>query len=235
MSKFEGKVVVVSGALGNLGRAVAARMAQDGAALILLGRDKAALQSLCNVLPGSHLNFAVDLLDHEAVASAIESAAEKFGRIDVLLAMAGGFAMGPKVHETSGADWQKMQDMNVGTLLPLLSSIAAKMSEAGQGKIVTVGAYAALKGNAGMGAYVAAKSAVMRITESSAAELKGCGINVNGVLPTVLDTPENRAAMPNADPQNWVSLERLADVIAFLASSGSDDMYGALLPVVGKA
>ncbi|MEP0519449.1 MAG: SDR family NAD(P)-dependent oxidoreductase [Hyphomicrobiales bacterium] len=235
MSEFKGKTVVVSGALGNLGKAVAARMAQDGAKLVLLGRDRGALQSLSAALPGSHLNYAVDLLDHETVTAAIDNVNEELSTIDILLAMAGGFTMGPKVHETSAADWQKMQDMNVGTLLPLLASVAPRMINAGQGKIVTVGAYAALKGNASMGAYAAAKSAVMRITESSAAELKGYGINVNGVLPTVLNTPENRAAMPNADPQNWVSPERLADVIAFLASSESDDMYGALLPVVGKS
>lgn len=235
MRRFEGKNAIVSGALGNLGRAVATRMAEEGATLVLLGRNQQELQAFCDALPGSHLSFVVDLLDRDASASAVGDAAEKLGTIDMLLAMAGGFDMGPAVHETSPDAWQKMQDMNVGTLLPLLASVVPKMIEAGAGKIVTVGAFAAQKGGAGMGAYAAAKSTVMRITESTAAELKSHGINVNAVLPAVLDTPENRAAMPNADPENWVSLDRLAGVVAFLASQDSNDVYGALLPVVGKA
>lgn len=234
MDRFEGKCVIITGASGNLGQAVAERMAGEGASLVLLGRNKVVLETLSESLPGRHLTIALDLLDKGSVASAVEDAAAKFGSIDIALAMAGGFAMGPAVHETGTDAWEKMQEMNVGTLLPLLAAIAPKMIEEGSGKIVTVGAFAAQKGNAGMAAYAAAKSAVMRVTESAAAELKAHGINVNGVLPAVLDTPENREAMPNANPENWVSLAQLAGVIAFLASAESNDMNGALVPVVGK-
>lgn len=235
MKRFDGQSAIVSGALGNLGKAVAKRMTHEGANLVLLGRNHDALQALSDELPGEHLFFKVDLLDRDAVSSVIGNAHNALGKIDSLLAMAGGFDMGPALHETRPDAWQNMQDKNVGTLLPLLAAVVPKMIDAGAGKIVTVGAFAAQRGGAGMGAYAAAKSGVMRITESSAAELKGHGIHVNGVLPTVLDTPENRTAMPNANPENWVSLEHLAGVVAFLASQDSNDMYGALLPVVGKA
>lgn len=231
MTRFTGTVVAVTGAAGNLGFAVAERFAAEGASLVLLDRESPRLAGMPDQLPGSHLALPVDLTDRTAVKAAIDTAAGKLGTIGVACALAGGFAMGPAVHETPAEDWDRMHTLNLGTLTPLLAAVVPGMIAAGSGKIVTVGAHAALKGVAGMGAYCASKAAVMRVTESAAAELRGHGIAVNCVLPTVLDTPPNRAAMPDADPSHWVSPAKLAGVIAFLASDDAAQIHGALVPV----
>lgn len=233
MTRFANTIVAVTGAAGNLGRAVSVRFAREGASLVLIDIDAQRAAALAEELPGDHLGMAVDLLDEAAVQAAVARIVGEFGSIDVAVALAGGFAMGPKVHETEAAGWERMHRLNLGTLLPLLAAVTPGMIAQGSGRIVTVGAHAALKGMPGMGPYCAAKSAVMRVTESAAAELRGHGINVNGVLPTILDTPENRSAMPKADPAKWVAPDDLAAVIAFLASDDARAMHGALLPVTG--
>ena len=174
-----------------------------------------------------------DLLDQRKVDAVVRVAIERFGRIDVLCNIAGGFRMGTPVHATSDDDWNFMFDVNVRTLLNCVRAVVPHMIEAGGGKIVNVGAFAAQKGAAQMGAYVAAKSAVIRLTETMAAELRDRNINVNCVLPTIIDTPENRAAMPKADPSRWVAPADLANVIVFLASDEARAIHGAALPVTG--
>lgn len=233
MARFTGRVVAITGAAGNLGRAVAGRFAAEGASLLLLDREAAALAALAAELPGDHAGIAVDLLDAAAVHSAVDDAAGRLGAVDVACALAGGFAMGPKAHETPAAEWERMHRLNVGTLVNLLAAVTPGMIARRSGRIVTVGAHAALKGVAGMAAYCASKSGVMRVTEGAAAELRALGINVNCVLPSILDTPANRAAMPKADPAHWVALDDLAAVIAFLASDDARAIHGALLPVTG--
>jgi len=235
MKRFAGKTAVVTGATGHLGRATSLRLAQEGARLVLMGRDVGALEALSDELPGDHRVCALDLLDREAVLAAVQQAETEFGSIDCLIAAAGGFDMGPKVHEVGADGWQNMQALNLETLLSVLAAVVPGMKQREFGQIVTVGAYAALKGGAGMGPYVAAKSAVMRATESASAELKPHNINVNGVLPSVLDTPDNRNAMPGADTGKWVTLDKLAAVIAFLVSDDSAAVHGALIPVTGKS
>jgi NAD(P)-dependent dehydrogenase (short-subunit alcohol dehydrogenase family) len=167
------------------------------------------------------------------VAAAVEKALARFGRIDALCNLAGAFRMGSPVHETSAEDWQFLFDVNARTVLNTARAVVPHMLAAGGGKIVNVGAYAAQKGAERMGAYVASKSAVIRLTETMAAELRSRGINVNCVLPTIIDTPENRAAMPQADPRRWVAPQELAEVIVFLASDAARAIHGAALPVTG--
>ena len=162
------------------------------------------------------------------------AAHERFGRIDVLCNIAGGFRMGAPVHETPDADWDFLFGLNARSVLHTARAVVPGMIEAGGGKIVNVGAFAAQNGVASMGAYCASKSAVIRLTEAMAAELREKSINVNCVLPTIIDTPENRAAMPDADPGRWVSPEALAEVIVFLASDGARAIHGAAIPVVGR-
>lgn len=200
--------------------------AERGANLVLLDRRAAETQA-------RHLSLAVDLLDAQAVQAAADKAIERFGRIDVLCNLAGAFRMGPSVHETPAEDWAFLMDVNARTVLNTARAVVPRMLAAGSGKIVNVGAYAAQKGAAHMGAYVAAKSAVIRLTETMAAELRSRNINVNCVLPTIIDTPENRAAMPQADPRHWVAPRELAEVIAFLASDAARAIHGAALPVAG--
>jgi len=230
---FEDKTVLVSGAAGALGRAVAAAFERAGASRVLIGRDRATLARVFGGEDERTLFAPADLLDERQAQAVVARSRERFGRIDALCNLAGGFAMGEAVHETSEASWQRMFDRNVRTLLNAVRAVVPAMLEAGGGKIVNVGACSALKGGARMGAYVAAKSSVIRLTESMAAELRERGINVNCVLPTIIDTPANRADMPDADPARWVAPEALAEAIVFLASDAARAIHGAALPVTG--
>ena len=227
------QTVLVTGACGNLGRAVAAAFAQRGADLVLFDRDAAQLAAVFGPDGASQLCVAVDLLDAEASAQAVGKAVERFGRIDVLCNLAGGFRMGDPVHATADATWDFLFGLNARTVLNMARAVVPAMLAAGRGAIVNVGAAAAARGDAQMGAYAASKSAVARLTESMAAELREQGINVNCVLPTILDTPENRKDMPQADPARWVAPAALADVIVFLASDAARAIHGASIPVSG--
>ncbi len=225
---FTDRTVMLTGASGNLGRAVAAAFAERGASLVLIDR-RAGKES-----DDEHRLFvAADLLDPASVEAAVEKAIGHFRRIDVLCNIAGGFRMGSPVHETSAEDWNFLLDLNARTVLNTARAVVPRMLAAGGGRIVNVGAYAAQKGAAQMGAYVASKSAVIRLTETMAAELRTRNINVNCVLPTIIDTPENRAAMPDADPRRWVAPRDLAEAIVFLASDAARAIHGAALPVTG--
>lgn len=231
--EFANRTVVVTGAAGNLGRAVAAAFAARGATLVLLDRSEEALRNAYGHHDQRRELAAVDLLDAAQVTALAQGIVARHARIDVLANLAGGFRMGEAVHETSDATVDFLLDINVRTLLNAVRAVVPQMLAAGGGKIVNVGAAAALKGVARMGAYVAAKSAVIRLTEAMAAELREKNINVNCVLPTIIDTPENRAAMPDADPKRWVAPEDLANAIVFLASDAARAIHGAALPVSG--
>jgi len=226
--KSTDRTVMITGAAGNLGGAVAAAFAALGARLVLVDRQRAGLQE-----DDKTLFVQADLLDAASVRQAVDQAIARFGRIDVLCNLAGGFRMGPAVHETPAADWDFLLDLNARTVLNTARAVVPVMLEAGGGKIVSVAAFAAQKGAAQMGAYVASKSAVIRLTETMAAELREKNINVNCVLPTIIDTPENRAAMPDADPKRWVAPQDLAQAIVFLASDAARAIHGAALPVAG--
>lgn len=230
---FDGQTVMVTGAAGALGRVVADTFFARGANLVLLARRQADLAAAFTEEGQRRLFAAADLLDAGQVESAAAAAVRRFGRIDVLCNIAGGFRMGAAVHETSDADWNFLFDINTRTLLHAARAVVPRMLAAGGGRIVNVGAFSAGKGAARMGAYIAAKAGVIRLTESMAAELREHGINVNCVLPTIIDTPGNRADMPDADPARWVAPGDLAEVIAFLASPAARAVHGAALPVTG--
>ena len=228
------RVVLITGAGGNLGRAVATTFAEQGARLALLDKHREHLEKAFGTEDDRRLFAPLDLLDSAQVEAAVDRTAKRFGRIDALANLAGGFRMGTPVHATSDADWTFMLELNARTVLNMVRAVVPRMLVSGRGgRIVNVGAFAALKGAAQMGAYIAAKSAVIRLTESMAAELREKSINVNCVLPTILDTPENRASMPNADPARWVAPHDLANVIAFLCSDAARAVHGAAIPVTG--
>jgi len=226
------ETVVVTGASGNLGRAVANAFAQRGANLVLVARHREALARYLGGEDPRRLFVAADLAAQDGAKAVADAARARFGRIDVLCNLAGGFRMAA-VHETSDEAWQFLFDLNVKTVLDMARAVVPSMLAAGHGCIVNVAAYAALRASANMGAYAAAKSAVVRLTEAMSAELREHGINVNCVLPTVIDTPENRRAMPHADPSRWVSPADLAGIIAFLASPAARAIHGAAIPVTG--
>jgi NAD(P)-dependent dehydrogenase (short-subunit alcohol dehydrogenase family) len=209
---FSNRTILITGAKGNLGRALAEAFTARGG----------------NVVP---IDLPTNLLDQAQVDAVVEKALKDFKRIDVLCNIAGGFRMGKPVHETSDADWNFLMDLNTRTVLHTARAVVPHMIAAGGGKIVNVGAFAAQKGAANMGAYIASKSAVIRLTETMAAELREKNINVNCVLPTIIDTPPNRADMPKADPRRWVAPADLANVILFLASEEARAVHGAALPV----
>lgn len=230
---FNDRVVLVTGAAGNLGRAVAKTFAERGARLVLIDLRRESLDKAFGAEDERRLFVPVNLLQSAEVDAAVERAAARFGRIDALANLAGSFRMGAPVHATSEADWSFLFDVNVRTLLNMAHAVVPRMLESGGGKIVNVGAFAAQKGVAQMGAYVAAKGTVIRLTESMAAELREKNINVNCVLPTTLDTPENRASMPKADPARWVAPLDLANVIVYLCSDAARAIHGAAIPVTG--
>jgi len=230
---FENKTIVITGAAGNLGRAVAETFHAAGARVVLMDVKQKFLDSHFPDDDPQYAKIAVNLLDPVEVAAAFAEVQTADGGIDALCAIAGGFHMGEPVHDTAPDNWDLMHDLNVRTLLHSVRATVPDMIERGSGKIVTIGANAALKGVPGMGAYCAAKSTVMRLTESMAGELRGQSINVNCVLPSIIDTPVNRADMPDADPALWVVPSDLASVIMFLCSPQAKAIHGALIPVVG--
>lgn len=230
---FTGRTVLITGAAGNLGRAVAQAFAARGANLVLVDVKREFLAKTYGEEAPARMFAPTDLLDAAQVAATVAAAAGRFGRLDVLCNIAGGFRMGEAVHETGDDTWNFLFDLNARTMLHAVRAVVPGMIAAGGGKIVSVGAFAAQKGVAQMGAYVASKSAVIRLTEAMAAELRERGINVNCVLPTIIDTPQNRAAMPDADPSRWVDPADIASTFVFLASDGARAIHGAAIPITG--
>ena len=233
-SDFAGRTVVITGAAGFLGQAVAAAFDAAGADLVLVDVDAAKLNER---YPGSdrHLVAATDLLERDGGQRVVDAALERFGRIDVVCNIAGGFRMGETVHETTDETWDFLFGINVRTMLNMVRAAVPAMLSQGGGRIVNVAAFAAQKGAPMMGAYCAAKSVVVRLTESMAAELRDRNINVNCVMPTIIDTPVNRADMPDADPAKWVAPADLAQAIVFLASDAARAIHGAAVPVTARS
>ncbi|MFN2112406.1 MAG: SDR family NAD(P)-dependent oxidoreductase [Anaerolineales bacterium] len=232
----ERQIVLVTGPAGNLGSAVVRRFVEDKASLILIDHHKERLAERFPDLqdsPGNLLLPGIDLRDRQAVQQAVASGLEQFGRIDCLIHTVGGFSMGETVAELSDQTWQRMFDLNLTTLLNITRAVIPHMVRSKRGKIVTIGARPSFQGKARMSAYSAAKSAVLRLTESMSAELKSSGINANCLIPGTIDTPENRQAMPDADKSRWVSPASLAEVIHFLCSPAADDIHGSAIPVYG--
>lgn len=221
---LDGKRVVITGAGGALGRAVVEQARSQGAEVIAL--DLAFASS--DFQTGDQ-QIAVDLTD----VSAVSDAFARIASFDALFNLAGGFAMGSKTWDSSDEDWDRLMLLNVKTLRTTLKAAVPLMLQRGSGRIVNVGALGARSGAGNMSAYCASKSVVMRLTESLSEELRHAGINVNAVLPSVIDTPQNRAGMPDADPSLWVSPQDLAKVICFLASDAARAIHGALIPVRG--
>ena len=223
-----GKVIVVTGALGALGTVVVDSALARGARVASV--DHAPTQ-----VPATANQFelgGVDLTDVAAAKKAIDAAASHFGRLDALINIAGGFSF-ETVAEGDPKTWQRMYALNVTTALNASRAAIPHLTASGNGRIVNVGALGALQASAGMGPYAASKAGVHRLTEALAAELKG-KVTVNAVLPSIIDTPANRASMPKADFTKWVAPTELADVILFLASDAASAVTGALLPVSGR-
>ncbi len=231
---FTNRVVLVTGAAGNLGTAVARAFHASGARLVLLDRSPERLPELYPDLAGSTDHFftpPTDVTDQQSVEAAVAEAIRRSGRIDVLVNTAGGYRAGVPVHETGVGDWDFMLNLNARSVFLTCRTVIPQMMQQGYGKIINIASRAALHGDAYHAAYSVSKTAVLRLTESMAAELKASGINVNCLLPGIIDTPPNRAAMPGADFSTWVTPAAIADVIMFLASDAARSINGTALPV----
>jgi len=225
---MDGKVVVVTGASGALGRVVVAAALRQGARVASLGQAAQQAAAAANRIELGR----VDLTDATQARKAMDAAHGHFGRLDALINVAGAFAF-ETVAEGDPKTWQRMFALNVATVLNASRSAIPYLAASGSGRIVNIGAMGALQAGAGMGAYAASKAGVHRLTEALAAEWKG-RITVNAVLPSTIDTAANRAAMPDADFAKWVTPEELASVILFLTSDAGSGITGALIPVPGR-
>jgi NAD(P)-dependent dehydrogenase (short-subunit alcohol dehydrogenase family) len=227
------KVVIVTGAFGALGRVVALGAAARGARVVAVDYAATAPGDLVSALgEAAVFKGGVDLSDAGAAAAAIADIAKACGAIDVLINVAGGFAW-ETVADGDVSTWERLHRLNVMTTLNASRAALPHLVASGAGRIVNVGANGAVKAATGMGAYAASKAGVHRLTEALAEEYKG-RVTVNAVLPSIIDTPTNRADMPDADFSAWVRPEELAAVILFLASSEASAVTGSLLPVVGR-
>ena len=227
-----GRIFAITGASGVLGSAVAKAAAERGARVALIDfADHAEVLKDCG--PDALMLGGVDLTDAVAASAAIDAVADRFGGLDALINVAGGFKW-ETLENSLMVGWHRLFLMNVQTAANSSRAAIPYLRRSAAGRIVNIGANGALKAAAGMGPYAASKAGVHALTESLAEELKADGVTVNAVLPSIIDTPTNRADMPKADFASWVSPSELAAVILFLASEEASAITGVLLPVTGR-
>ena len=227
-----GKVVAVTGGFGTLGTAVIGAARAAGAEVAAL--DNAARPSRADPFDGVMSVAGVDLTSLEQAENAFSRVVERFGRLDALVNVAGTFRW-EMIEGTPLDSWDLLYDVNLKTAVAASKAALPHLVKSKGGRIVNIGSAASAKGGAGMGPYAASKAGVARFTESLAEELEERGITVNAVLPATMDTPANRADMPNADFSKWVKPQAVASVIVFLLTAESSAVTGALIPVVGRA
>jgi NAD(P)-dependent dehydrogenase (short-subunit alcohol dehydrogenase family) len=227
---MQGKTVVITGAGGVVGAAVALAAHRRGAFVAAI--DVAAITPPASMSERWLSLGGVDLTDLDAARAAMGQAHAKSGRLDALLNIAGGFRW-QTLQDGDLDTWDLLYNLNVKTAATASKAALTFLSAGGEGAIVNVGALGAVKAGAGMGAYAASKAGVAKLTESLAEELKG-KVRVNAVLPSIIDTPANRKDMPGADFATWVSPADLATVILFLASAEARAVTSALIPIAGK-
>ena len=231
---FADSSILVTGAAGALGRAVTSYFLERGGSLICLDYSLELLQQAFGTSRAGRLQMlAADLTSRHSCESALGPLVNEKGGPQIVANLAGGFRMGEAVHETSDENWDFLFDLNLRAIVNVAAVIVPAMQRQGGGKIINVAARAGLFGDAGMGAYSASKSGVLRLTESMAAELRHQHINVNCVLPSIMDTPANRREMPDADFSSWAAVDDVARVIGFLASDEARAVHGAGIAVYG--
>jgi NAD(P)-dependent dehydrogenase (short-subunit alcohol dehydrogenase family) len=230
---FTDKVIIVTGAAGNVGAAVARLLSGRGARVAAVDTLGPQLSAVIETLddPGRHLALSgVDLSDPAACEAVVARVSQALGGLHGVATTVGGFAMG-KLADTGLPEWDAMFNLNVKTTWNIYRAAVPVLRAAGGGSLVGIGSAAGLRGSGQMAPYSATKSAVMRLTESLADELRPDRIRVNAVLPTTIDTPQNRAAMPGADTSRWVKPAEVAEAMLFLLSDAASGVSGALLPV----
>ena len=222
--KLDGKVALIAGGSGALGQKVALAFAQAGARVITVDRDTPSVQAK------GRLAIKADVTNEVEVQTLVNDVVRETGRIDVLINLVGGFATG-RVAETDAALWQRMLAMNLTAGFVLSKAVLPHMLERRVGRILHVAARAAVEPFPGAAAYIVSKSGLVALIRALSLEVAGTGVTTNGVLPSTMDTPANRASMPDADPTKWVKPESVAKLLIFLSSDDADQINGALIPM----
>jgi NAD(P)-dependent dehydrogenase (short-subunit alcohol dehydrogenase family) len=228
---LNGKVVAVTGGFGSLGASVGRAAMAAGARAALLDRVEASYAPTDTL--GALALGGVDLGASSAASTAMAQVIARFGRLDALVNVAGGFRW-EKIESGSIDTWDLLYQINLRTAVNASQAALPHLLASGDGRIVNIGAGAAAKAGTGMGAYAASKAGVAKLTEALAEELKDRGVTVNALLPSIIDTAPNRAEMPNADFSRWVKPEQIADLIVFLLSDHARAITGALIPISGR-
>jgi len=237
-ARFEGKVVLVAGGTGGLGRAVSLAFLEEGAKLIVPYRKQEEFDALKKAASAANARLAghtVDVTDEAAVSQLIDGVLAQHGRLDALVNTAGGYAGGVKLWEMETKVLDQMLALNLRSGYALSRAVLPSMMKQARGTIVNVAAKAALDHMAGAAAYSASKAAALALLDALAAEVKGSGVRVNSILPSIIDTEANRRAMPNADFAKWPKPEDIARVILFLCSEDAKVVHGAAIPVYGQS
>jgi NAD(P)-dependent dehydrogenase (short-subunit alcohol dehydrogenase family) len=230
---MQDKVIVVTGGFGTLGRAVVRAFESAGGRVAAVGRSAVAPADAARAGEGYLPLGEIDLTRFDHAERAMQSVIGRFGRLDVLVNVAGAFRW-QTLMEGDLAVWDQMYAINLKTAVVASKAALPAILKSDAGRVINIGAGAAAKAGAGMGAYTASKAGVQRLTESLSEELKDKGVTVNAVLPGIIDTPQNRSDMPDADRSKWVPPEAIADVIVFLASPAARAITGAAVPVFGR-
>jgi NAD(P)-dependent dehydrogenase (short-subunit alcohol dehydrogenase family) len=238
---FSGKVVIVAGGTGGLGRAVCLAFLDAGARVAVpfhRAEEFAALEQTAGARAGSGdaarlKGMAADVTDPHAARGVMETVLETWGRLDAVVNTVGGYAGGVPLWETTAETFERMVDLNLRTGYALARGAVPAMLERKSGVLVNVAARAAVDHAAGASAYAATKAAAVALMDSLAADLKGTGVRVNSILPSIIDTEANRRAMPKADFAKWPKPEAIARVILFLCSEDAAVVHGAAIPVYG--
>lgn len=236
--QFEGRVVLVAGGTGGLGRAVSLAFLKEDAKVVATYRHEPewnALKSAARACGSPLEGYPVDVTDEAAVRQLIERILAKHVRLDALVNTVGGYAGGLKLWEMETRIFDQMLALNLRSGFALSRAAVRSMLKQGRGAIVNVAAKAAVDHAAGAAAYAASKAAAVAMLDSLAADVKGSGVRVNTVLPSIIDTEANRKAMPQADFSKWPKPEDIARVILFLCSDDSRVIHGAAIPVYGDS
>ncbi len=235
---FSGKAVLVAGGTGGLGRAIALLLLEQGAQVAVTFRRQeefAALQQAAGDSRGRLAGFNADVTDPQAAASLVQSALSRCGRLDALVNTVGAYAGGLTLWETTPETFDRMIDLNLRSGYALARAVAPVLVSQKHGAIVNVSAKAAWDHAAGASAYAASKAAAIALMDSLAADLRGTGVRINSILPSIIDTAANRQAMPQADFTAWPKPEDIARVVLFLLSDEARVIHGASIPVFGNA
>lgn len=236
MNNVSEAIVLILGSTGNLGQACAEIFCQQDAHLVLVDRSDDRLRDTFATVDGAKRTLVggIDLSDEEAMIEMVADVNSQFGRIDVLINTVGAFQGGRPVQEESIETWDMLLKINLYIALIASRAVLPIMLNNHAGRIINVVSRNAFAGVANYAAYSAAKAALLRLSESLAAELKAHDITVNCVVPGTIDTPQNRKAMPDADVSHWVTPTAIANVINFLASEAAHAVTGAAIPVYGR-